>query len=118
MNLILNYEYCLDNYESQMSFVRSDEAGNFLSFLAKCNFTGAINGASEETISIKEIAEYINSKTHKVAILSNNGDKAPYNGEKEYSINIDKAKSLGFLFTPLKNWIYKLIDNYIISASN
>ncbi|MCL2518025.1 MAG: reductase, partial [Oscillospiraceae bacterium] len=98
----------IDNYEAQMSFVRSDEAGQFLSFLAESNFTGAINGASEQTISIKEISEYLN----KPAILSNDGDKAPYNGEKEYSININRAKSLGFTFTPLKNWIYELIDYY------
>lgn len=103
----------IDDYESQMSFVRSDEAGKFLAFLAKSNFSGAINGASEQTISIKEIADYVNLKTGKTAVLSNEGSAAPYNGEKEYSINTDKAKSLGFSFTPLKNWIYDLIDDYI-----
>ena len=46
-------------------------------------------------------------------LLTNNGDKAPYNGESEYSINTDKAEALGFEFTTLKDWIYELIDHYI-----
>lgn len=103
----------IDNFDVQMSFVRSDEAGKFLSFLANNDFEGAINGASEQTISIKDIADYIYLKTGKTPILLNNGDIAPYNGENEYSINIDKAKNLGFSFSPLNNWIYELIDVYI-----
>lgn len=103
----------IDNYNNQMSFVRSDEAGKFLAFLADSNYCGTINGASEQTISLQEIAEYVRSKTGKLSVLSDEGDKAPYNGEAEYSINIDKTKELGFSFTPLKNWIYGLIDDYI-----
>ena len=103
----------IDNYEFQMSFVRSDEAGDFISFLATRDFKGAINGASEQTISIREIADYVSVKTGKTAILSSKGETAPYNGEKEYSINTDKAKSLGFSFTPLKKWVYELIDVYV-----
>lgn len=105
----------IDNFTVQMAFVRSDEAGKFMAFLAGSDFQGAINGANEKTISIKEIADYVALKTGKSAILSNDGDVAPYNGANEYSINIDRAKSLGFSFTPLNDWIYKLIDSYISS---
>jgi hypothetical protein len=45
--------------------------------------------------------------------LDNSGDKAPYNGEVEYSINTDKAKKLGYEFSHLNDWIYDLIDIYI-----
>lgn len=107
----------VDNYDKQMAFVRADEAGRFLAFFADNEFTGAVNGASEGTISIKEITEYVKHKTGKSAILCGDGDKAPYNGEVEYSINTDKAKTLGFNFSPLKNWIYDLIDNYIAKTS-
>lgn len=108
----------INNYENQMAFVRSDEAGRFLAFLAESSYCGAINGASEQTISIKEIAEYVESKTGKVPVLSDEGETAPYNGRDEFSINADKAKSLGFTFTPLKSWIFDLIDQYIVDASN
>lgn len=96
-----------------MAFVRSDEAGKFLSFFVNNNYTGAINGASDGTISIKDISEYIEIKIGKKIILSLNGERAPYNGENEYSINTDKASKVGFNFSPLKMWIYNLIDKYI-----
>lgn len=103
----------IDNYYSQMSFVRSDEAGKFLAFLAESDYCGAINGASEQTISLQEIAEYVKLKTGKSPLLSSEKDKAPYNGENEYSINVNKANEIGFLFTPLKKWIFEMIDDYI-----
>ena len=55
----------------------------------------------------------LEEKTGKKAILDNSGDKAPYNGEVEYSINTDKAKILGYEFSNLNDWIYSLIDVYI-----
>lgn len=106
----------VDNLESKMAFVRSDEAGKFLAFVAGSDFKGAINGASEQTISMKEVVCYIKSKTGKSPILCNDGEKAPYNGASDYYLNVDKVKSLGFSFTPLTNWIYDLIDSYIIKA--
>ena len=46
-------------------------------------------------------------------VFLDTGDEAPYNGETEYSINTEKAETLGFQFTNLKDWIYDLIDYYI-----
>jgi nucleoside-diphosphate-sugar epimerase len=103
----------VDNLEVQMAFVRSDEAGKFLAFFADNDFTGVINGASEQLISIKDIADYMKTNTGKNPTFSSDGDNAPYNGEVENSINVDRAKSLGFVFTPLHNWIYDLLDYYI-----
>lgn len=106
----------VDNYDARMAFVRSDEAGKFLAFLGNSSFKGAINGASEQTISISEIAEYVKHKTGKTAVFSESGENAPYNGAEDYFLNVDKSKSLGFSFTPLLEWIYSLIDDYIEQA--
>jgi nucleoside-diphosphate-sugar epimerase len=103
----------VDNYDKQMAFVRSDEAGKFLAFFATNHYVGTINGASAGTISIKDISDYIESKVGKKAVLSQDGEKSPYNVEKDYSINTEIANNLGFYFTPLKMWIYDLIDSYI-----
>lgn len=108
----------VNNYTNQMAFVRSDEAGKFLAFLADKPFVGAVNGASAGTISIEEIAEYVKTKTGKTAILHIDGEKAPYNDEHEYSINTDIANRLGFAFSPLDNWIFSLIDFYIEQLKN
>ncbi len=103
----------VDNLDVQMGYIRSDEAGKFMAFLADKNVQGAINGSSKGTISLREIIDYVERKTGSKAVFLDTGDEAPYNGEPEYSINTDKAETLGFQFTNLKDWIYDLIDYYI-----
>ncbi|MBE7073112.1 MAG: NAD-dependent epimerase/dehydratase family protein [Ruminococcaceae bacterium] len=103
----------IDNADSQMSFIRSDEAGKFLSFLVDKDFKGAVNGSSKGTVSIREVLDYLEKETGMSAVINDDGDPAPYNGETEYSINIEKAESLGFAFTELKDWLYPLLDYYI-----
>ncbi len=96
-----------------MGYIRSDEAGKFMAFLVDKDITGAINGSSEGTISIKEIIVYVEKKTGTKAIIDKEGENAPYNGEPEYSINTEKAKALGFQFSVLQDWIYEILDYYI-----
>lgn len=103
----------IDNIDAQMGFIRSDEAGKFMSFLVDNELRGAVNGSSKGTISIHEVLDYVEKKTGCRALLADGGDKAPYNGETEYSINTDKAEALGFGFSDLNDWIYDLIDYYI-----
>ena len=103
----------IDNIDAQMGFIRSDEAGKFMSFLVDAEYTGAVNGSSHGTISMREVLDYVEKQTGCRALLSDDGDKAPYNSEAEYSINTDKAEALGFGFTTLKDWIYELLDHYI-----
>ncbi len=103
----------IDNLDYQMGYIRSDEAGNFIAFLVDKNVNGAINGSSKGTMSLREIIDYVENKTGAKAIISKEGDDAPYNGEPEYSINVDKATTLGFRFSELQDWIYDLLDYYI-----
>jgi len=105
----------IDNLDCQMSFIRSDEAGKFMTYLVDKDFKGAINGSAEGTVSLREIIDYVEKKMGAKAILVADGEKAPYNGEPAYSINTDKAKELGFRFSVLKDWIYELLDYYIYS---
>jgi len=107
----------IDNIDCQMGFIRSDEAGKFLAFLVDKDFHGAINGSSEDTISIREIIDYVEKKTGAKAVISDEGDEAPYNNEPEYSINTDRAKVLGYSFSALKDWIFELLDDYIASVN-
>ncbi|MBQ8596451.1 MAG: NAD-dependent epimerase/dehydratase family protein [Lachnospiraceae bacterium] len=103
----------IDNPDVQMGFIRSDEAGEFIAFLAEKDFVGPVNGCAHGTISLREIIDYVESKTGTRAIITDEGEAAPYNGEPEYSINTEKAEALGFRFTELKDWIYELLDYYM-----
>ena len=108
----------IDNLDYQMSYIRSDEAGLFLAYLVDKDFEGAINGCSDGTISLREIIDYLEEKTGNKAVLSDDGDDAPYNGDPEFSINTDKAKALGFKFTEIHDWIYELLDFYLQEDRN
>lgn len=100
-----------------MGFIRSDEAGAFLAFLADDDSdrekVRAVNGSSAGTISLKEILDYVEKKAGKEAIIDPAGEVAPYNGTEEYSINTERAQKLGFWFSNLHDWIYGLLDYYI-----
>jgi len=103
----------VDNLDAHISFIKSDEAGKFLSFLVDKDYKGAVNGSSKGTVSIREILDYLERGTGYRAVLSGDGDPAPYNGEAENSINTDKAETLGFRFSNLDEWLYDLLDYYI-----
>lgn len=103
----------IDNPDAAMSFIFSDEAGKFLAHIAESSFTGAINGASGGTITVRQLLEYIENKTGRAAILSEKGEPAPYNGTPAYSINTNKAAALGFEFSNVYDRIFTLLDYYI-----
>ncbi len=108
----------IDNFDEQISFIRSDDAGKFLVYLAKSNYTGTINASAEGTISIKEIIDYVENKTGIKAIYDEVAEKALYNGTPSFYLNTEKANSIGYEFLPLKSWIYELLDEYIMTAKN
>lgn len=102
----------VDNLTEKMAFINSNEAGDFLAFLAKSNFQGSINAASYGTISLAEIIDFIEIKTGVKAVFSNDGKKAPYNGATEYSLNLRKSEEIGYKFSHINTWIYDLLDFY------
>lgn len=102
--------------DAKIAFVRSDEAGKFLAFLGELEGAGPVNGASSGAVSMGEVLRYAEEKTGKSPVFSLQGDRAPYDGEQDFTLNTEKAEGLGFRFTPLQDWIWKLIDEYIKRA--
>ncbi len=106
----------INNLNERMAFIRSDEAGRFLAWIAEQKFTGSFNGCSSGNMSLKEIIDYIERKTQTKSIISLAGETAPFNGVTEYSPNTEKVEGLGFKFSLLEDWIYELLDKYIFVA--
>jgi nucleoside-diphosphate-sugar epimerase len=106
----------VDNLDEQLSFIRSDEAGEFLSWTAEQEFTGPINASTTGTISVREIISYVEKKTGKKAKLSKAGLPGPYNGQESFSLDTSRAEALGFSFTSLDGWIFGLLDRLINKA--
>ena len=101
----------IDNLDSQIPFVHEREAGSFIAHIAPMDVTGPVNGCSSGTVSPREIVNYVEKKTGRTAILSDDGDRAPFNGIMgTYSFDTTKAESTGFKFSNVHDWIYDLID--------
>lgn len=113
-NLIQGKPMHIDNLDSQMAFISSDEAGRFLSFLSASPLRGPVNACCRGTISLREIFAYLTEKTGKSPVLSPEGENAPYNGAGNYSQDTAKAEKAGYSFSVLDSWIYKLLDSYIL----
>jgi len=100
----------INNLDAQLSFILSSEAGQFLAWLVDKELTGAVNASSIGTITLAEIIKYVENKTGKQAIISEEGENAPYNYCPSFSLATEKA---GFSFSNLNDWIYGLLDELI-----
>lgn len=101
------------------TFIRDTEVGKFLPWLAAQDYKGPINLASEGMVTVKQILDYIESKVGKKAVIdTKNGSESPFNvyKEKTFSMNMDKAKTLGYNTSNIDDWFWKLMDEYIARA--
>lgn len=104
----------VDDAESQISFIDETEAGEFLACAAENEVFGAVNGCCRGSISVGEIIGYIEQKTGMKAVLSGNGEAAPYNGYPTYAtLDISKAEASGFVFGDVKKAVFETIDGYL-----
>ncbi len=108
----------IDNLDEQIAFIRSDDAGKFLVYLAKSSFTGPINACAPSTLTVREIINYVENKANIKAVYDNNADNGAYNGTPSFYLNTEKAEGIGYNFMPLKSWIYELLDEFIACAKN
>lgn len=114
--IINGYEIKIDNLDSSISVANGDELGNFMAKLAIKKAIGEVNSCAEGTIKIRDIIEYIESKSGKIARISEDGINAPYNGMGSYSLCLDKARENNYLFSNVDEWIYDLLDYYLWKA--
>ncbi|MGL4382579.1 MAG: epimerase, partial [Bacilli bacterium] len=94
-------------------FISSDEASLFLAYLATSPIKGAINGSSNQSISLRKVIEYTQSQVNTKAILNDKGLVGPYNNRPSYTINTSIALKHGFKFKDIESYIYNLIDDLI-----
>ncbi|BBM85517.1 NAD-dependent epimerase/dehydratase family protein [Candidatus Uabimicrobium amorphum] len=101
-------EMYFPNLEARKSFITSDDAAKALYFLGKNDFSGAINVASPQPVSLKRLLEIIESKYNKKAVIAekHHGDNhSPYGIEKDWFINVDVLKSLGLELVDIEKWL-------------
>lgn len=98
------------------SFVREQEVGEFLPWIASQSYEGEINFASKGVVSYKSIIEYIEKKTGIKSIIDEeNGEDVPFDWES-YELNTTKLEELGYVTSDVNDWFWKLMDEYIARA--
>ncbi len=107
----------IDNYEANLTFINSQEAGQFLAHCAGNSLRGAVNVGSLGTVSIEQIDAYIGERTGRRAILSDNGDAAPLNGVPSFSVDMETALGSGFPFRRVEDWVFPLVDQWVGQAA-
>ena len=104
----------IDDLEQEMAFIYEKDAGEFIAYLADHFVPGPVNGCSEDPVRISDIVAYIERGIGKKAVISPDGDEAPYNGLKDtMSFSIKKAESAGYIFRKAEDWLYPLLDSRI-----
>ena len=107
----------IDHLTTSFSFISSHDAGAFLAYLSDKDICEAINACSPQSITLQEIFDYIEKHTGKKAMITSDGDKAPFHDIQSHSLNVEKAQNTGFHFTTLSDWLFPLIDFYICQIS-
>lgn len=108
-------EIYFPNIKSKMGFIQSHEAGQFLNFIGKHSFTGAVNAVSSGYISMEDLVTMIEKLSGQKAVIAsvpNEINHSPFGFETDFMIPNQKAKSLGFKFDSLSDYLPALIEWY------
>ena len=122
-HILNNIPMFIDNLNTPLHFITSDEAGYYMAELVEDHAIGIFEGACYETITHQELLQKIESMTQKKAILDNLGDPAPYNDTPSFDINISSHypfnKLSDFFDDLLLNLtIHRKADQYFINKKN
>ncbi|MDH6370427.1 nucleoside-diphosphate-sugar epimerase [Paenibacillus sp. PastF-3] len=105
----------IPNPGAYISFIRSDEAADFLYWLGcSSTMTGPFNACSDGTIRITDILTMIEEETGKHAsIQSQTADEhmSPFGIEQSWFMDTTKAQSAGYKFLNLKHWFPELVSS-------
>lgn len=103
--------FYVPNERSTMCYISSEEAGNFLAWLAESKLPGPVNACADGVISIKDLITMIENIVGKKAvnIRDEEAEKSPYAYAGSKMMSTEKAKAAGFTFTNLHDWLPQLI---------
>ncbi|WP_298470596.1 NAD-dependent epimerase/dehydratase family protein [Psychrobacillus sp. FSL K6-4046] len=105
-------EFHLVNSDAYIDFISEEEIGQFLAWIGLSTFTGAVNATSNGKIKLKDLVQLIEAEADKEARISLKpieGEDSPYNLSKTWLMSNERAKSLGYSFQDLHDYLPKLL---------
>jgi nucleoside-diphosphate-sugar epimerase len=110
----------IPNPRAEISFIRSDEAADFLHWLGSATLTGPVNACSDGTLTIGGVISIIEEITGIPAVVqseSAESDQSPFGIEESWVMDTQKARSAGFSFLSLSGWFPELVTSLNSSFS-
>lgn len=104
----------IPNPQAEISFIRSDEAADFLYWLGHegSAVTGPVNACSDGTLTIGGVMSIIERITGHSAVAQSeaaDGDQSPFGIEESWFMDTSKARSAGFSFLSVSEWFPELV---------
>ncbi|WP_405110334.1 NAD-dependent epimerase/dehydratase family protein [Paenibacillus sp. FSL K6-1217] len=104
----------IPNPQAEISFIRSDEAADFLHWLGRegSAVTGPVNACSDGTLTIGSVISIIEQITGRTAIVQSEAaeeDQSPFGIPESWFMDTEKARSAGFSFLSLSEWFPELV---------
>ncbi|MFF2910368.1 NAD-dependent epimerase/dehydratase family protein [Paenibacillus sp. NPDC057934] len=96
----------------QMSFIRSDEAADFLYWLGGSDITGPVNACSNGALQMGELLGMIETVVGKKAVIVADAPiehSSPFYIHQPWFMDTTKARSAGYSFLDLATWMPELI---------
>ncbi|MEK4329728.1 NAD-dependent epimerase/dehydratase family protein [Paenibacillus sp. FSL R7-0312] len=104
----------IPNPQAEISFIRSDEAADFLHWLGSSTLTGPVNACSDGTLTIGGVISIVEAATGKPAVVRQetvDSDSSPFGIEESWVMDTAKARSAGFSFLSLSEWFPELVTS-------
>lgn len=101
------------NEHAILSFIHSDEAAAFLSWLGNKQLEGPINACSKGEMSLRQMISLIEDAVGKKATVEKNTDDkhmSPFGVPESWYMDTSKAEQAGFSFQALEGWFPRLVD--------
>lgn len=105
----------IPNPQAEISFIRSDEAADFLHWLGHDGsaITGPVNACSDGTLTIGGVMSIIEQITGRPAVIQQEtaeADQSSFGIEESWCMDTAKARSAGFSFLSLSEWFPELVS--------
>ncbi|WP_233277371.1 Rossmann-fold NAD(P)-binding domain-containing protein [Paenibacillus durus] len=103
----------IPNRQARISFIRSDEAADFLLWLGRSELTGPVNACSEGSFTINEMISIIEGAAGKKAVIrEKTADEhmSPFGIPQSWRMDTAKAQTAGFSFLTLADWFPELVN--------
>lgn len=106
----------IPDLKARVSMVDSSDAADFLLWCLDQSFTGPINVASPDPISLGELIAQIEKIANRQILLTQKDkgtNHSPYAPESDNYLDVSKMQKLGFNTRPISAWLPKLIAGLV-----